>query len=188
MRPAEDLITVLTEDHQEIRQLFTELEYLSGGEALRHRLSEQLIIESVRHSMAEEIYLYPLVAERLPDGDAETLDALAGHRRIERILRRLERPDLRDDRFASLLSELDTQVREHHADEEGRLFPRVARLVSEEELVELGRRAMKSKANAPSRPSGHNRPLLQMLLESGAGLVDRVRVYLSGEDRYPGTR
>lgn len=48
---------------------------------------------------------------------------------------------------------------------------------------------MDSKANAPSRASSPDRPLLQALLESGAGLVERLRLYLCGEDRaYPDTR
>lgn len=189
MRPAEDLITVLTEDHHEMRQLLTELQHLSPGEPLRRRLIDQLIIEMVRHSIAEECYLYPLVADRLPDGAKETETALAEHREIERFLQRLERPDLREDRLSRLLADLVPSLQDHLLDEEETLFPQVARLVSEDELVELGRLAVESKANAPSRDCGPDRPLLQTLLETGAGLVDRLRAYLCGKDHaYPGSR
>jgi hypothetical protein len=50
MNRPDDLISVLTEDHRELRQLYTELEFLSGGESLRRRLTDQLIVEMVRHS------------------------------------------------------------------------------------------------------------------------------------------
>lgn len=189
MRPAEDLITVLTEDHHEIRQLFTELQHLSQGEPLRRRLIDQLIIELVRHSVAEECYFYPLVVDRLPDGAQEAERALAEHRELERYLQRLERPGLSEDRLSRLLGDLAPAIHNHLLDEEETVFPRLARLVSEDELVKLGRLAIESKANAPSRDRGSDRPLLQTLLETGAGLVDRLRAYLCGKDHaYPGPR
>ena len=65
---ADDLISVLTEDHQELNGLLLELEVLSGGEHLQRVLTDQLIIESVRHAVAEECYLYPLYRTRVPGG------------------------------------------------------------------------------------------------------------------------
>jgi hemerythrin-like domain-containing protein len=187
----DDLISVLTEDHREMRQLFTELEFLSGGESLRRALTDQLIVEVVRHSVAEECYLYPVSRDRLPEGERVTALALAEHHRLEDILRRLEVPDVADDRFALLLSWLITGTRQHMADEERRIFPLLAVHVPEDELVELGRKARQSKSCAPSRPAtpADGRPLLHFLLTSGAGMVERVRDYLCGRDKpYPGTR
>lgn len=186
-----DLISVLEEDHRELRQLFTELEHLCGGESLRRTLTDQLIVELVRHSVAEECYLYPVSCERLPDGERVTQQAIAEHNRLEAILRRLEAPDVPDDQFALLLSWLITGSRLHIDDEEERIFPLLAKHVPEEELVELGGKAQQSKSCAPSRPSckGDGRPLLHVLLKSGAGLVERVRDHLCGRDKpYPGTR
>lgn len=189
MYRSEDLISVLTEDHREIRQLFTELEHLSGGESLRRTLTDQLIVEMVRHSVAEECYLYPVSLARLPDGGHLAEAALDEHHRLEEILRRLEADDLPDDRFAQLLSSLITGTRRHIDEEEREIFPMLARHVTEEELVELGKNARCSKSCAPSRAGHEGRPLLQVLLHSGAGLADRVRAYLCGGDAaYPGPR
>jgi hemerythrin-like domain-containing protein len=185
-----DLISVLEEDHCELRQLFTELGHLCGGESLRRTLTDQLIVELVRHSVAEECYLYPVSRERLPDGERVTEQAFAEHNRLEAILRRLEAPDIPDDQFALLLSSLITGARLHIDDEEEWIFPLLAKHVPEDELVELGRKARQSKSCAPSRPDkGDGRPLLHVLLQSGAGLVERVRDHLCGRDKpYPGTR
>jgi|tagenome__1003787_1003787.scaffolds.fasta_scaffold20441420_2 hemerythrin-like domain-containing protein len=188
MYRSDDLISVLTQDHREMKQLFTELGHLSGGESLRRTLTDQLIVEMVRHSVAEESYLYPVAVERLPRGDLLTDTSLADHYQIEDILRRLEAPDIPDDEFALLLSWLINDTRRHLDDEEERIFPLLAEHVSEEELIELGKKAQQSKAQAPSRVSHKvdGRPLLQMILESGAGLVQRARDHLCGRDSpYP---
>lgn len=181
MRQTENLITVLTEDHYEIRQLFTDFEHLSNGETLRLRLAEQLILEMVRHLIVEECYLYPLIVDRLPDGAAQAEAALAEHRRIEQELQRLDR-DLPEEEVSRRLCGMLPDVRNHTLEEEEKLFPQVARVVSEEELVELGRLATESKAKSPSRLSAQDRPPLQTLLASGAGLIERLRLYLCGED------
>jgi hemerythrin-like domain-containing protein len=188
---SDGLISVLREDHYELRQLLTELENLCGGEPLRRTLTDQLIVEVVRHAVAEECYLYPLVRERLPDGDRVADEALADHGRLERLLRRLEAPELPDDQFALLMSWLIADARQHIDKEDQRIFPLLAHHVSERELIDLGKKAQQSKSCAPSRASDKagGRPLVQALLRSGAGLVGRVREYLCGHDKaYPGMR
>jgi hemerythrin-like domain-containing protein len=190
MNRSDDLISVLTQDHHELRQLLTELENLCGGERLRRTLTDQLIVEVVRHAVAEECYLYPVARERLPDGELMVEQALADHHRLERLLQRLEAPEVPDDQFARLMSWLITDARHHIDYEDDRIFPLLADCVSEEELVELGKKAQQSKSCAPSRVShkAEGRPLVQVLLRSGAGLVERVRDYLCGRDKpYPDT-
>ncbi|MGH3377860.1 MAG: hemerythrin domain-containing protein [Actinoallomurus sp.] len=191
MTHPDDLISVLTDDHRELLQLLTEVEILSGGESLRRALTDHLIVESVRHSVAEEAYLYPVSRRLLPDGDRCAAEALASHRRIESTLMRLEEPDVSDEKFSLLLSLLILDMREHIEDEEERIFPLVAAKVSEPELIALGAKAAKAKTDALRGPnaSPQDAPLLHLLLRSGAGLVERAREYLCGQDKaYPETR
>jgi hemerythrin-like domain-containing protein len=187
MNRSDDLITVLTEDHRELRQLFTELEMLSGGEKLRRALTDQMIIEMVRHSVAEESYLYPACRASLPDGGRIAGEAHADHLRIENIMRQLEEPGLNDDQFSFLLDWLISGTREHMRDEEDRVFPLLADNVSGADLVRLGDKAQRAKDLAPTRSSASKRgPLLHMLLASGAGLVERARAHLCGHGKaYP---
>ncbi|GLY91481.1 hemerythrin domain-containing protein [Actinoallomurus iriomotensis] len=188
MNPPEDLITVLTEDHRELNQLFTELEVLSGGESLRRSLADQMIIETVRHAVAEEAYFYPAVREYLPDGDLIADEACGEHEHVEQILKRLARTDMPDDHFSLQLSWLITDARRHMTDEEERIFPLLAAHVSRETLVSLGEKAKQAKASAPSRDtSGETQvPLLHTIVKSGIGLVERVRDHLCGPGRvYP---
>ncbi|MGW5687970.1 hemerythrin domain-containing protein [Nonomuraea sp. NPDC003754] len=75
-----DVIAVLTHDHREVERMFTELEQLGTADVDRRQtLTEKVIIELVRHSVAEEAYLYPAVRDLLPDGDQLADRELAEH-------------------------------------------------------------------------------------------------------------
>jgi len=62
-QPQRDVIAILMQDHREVEGMFAELESLRGatGEADRARrkdLADQVTIELVRHSVAEEAEVY----------------------------------------------------------------------------------------------------------------------------------
>jgi hemerythrin-like domain-containing protein len=181
----DDLVSVLTREHQEQRLLFTELENLDPGEKLQRMLTCQLVTEMVRHAVAEESYLYPVCRDCLPPGDPDLAAGLSQHDELERLLGRLEDPGLSDDRFAALLTRVITEGRRHFDEEERQLFPELASCVGPDELVALGRAAMASRARM-TEPVGDGPPLLEQLMQTGSGLVARIRERLCGDDRpYP---
>jgi hemerythrin superfamily protein len=65
-----ELITFLTGQHREVEEMFKQLEKMDGttGEDAQ-QLAEQVVILLVKHSVAEEIYLYPAAREHVPGGD-----------------------------------------------------------------------------------------------------------------------
>lgn len=182
MKRSDDLVSVLTEDHREIRQLLTELEHLTEPEPLRRSLADLMIAEMIRHAVAEEAYLYPVARERLPEGQRIVDQEIAGHDKLEQILQKLERSDLTDEEFSLLLSRLNTEARAHMEAEEQELFPLLANHLSKEELAVLGRKAAEAKEKAPTRQriSAPERPLLNTILASGTGLIERLHKYLRG--------
>jgi hemerythrin superfamily protein len=71
-----DVIEVLEDDHREVEQMFQELESLRGAatdeaNARRKDLAEQVTIELVRHSVAEEVLVYPKVERQVDAEQAE---------------------------------------------------------------------------------------------------------------------
>jgi hypothetical protein len=94
-----DVIEVLEQDHREVEQMFAELESLRGAstdEALDRRksLAEQVTIELVRHSVAEEVLVYPEVEDKVSREEAE--HARKEHAEAEETLQRLEKLDADD--------------------------------------------------------------------------------------------
>ena len=71
-----DVIEVLEHDHREVEEMFSELETLRGASAddamsRRKALADQVTIELVRHSVAEEILVYPQVEDKVSAEEAK---------------------------------------------------------------------------------------------------------------------
>lgn len=178
-----DVIEVLTHDHREVEELFAKLEAasLNDGET-RRELTDEVTIELVRHSVAEEMHLYPATRKYLPDGDEIADKETAEHAATEKTLKALEKADADSAEFSVLLTELVSEVRLHIREEEEELFPSLAEHADLAELFELGDKVQAAKEKAPTRPhpSAPDRPPLNKLLAPGAGFVDRIRDHLSG--------
>jgi hemerythrin-like domain-containing protein len=178
-----DLITALTDEHREVEQIFSRLESLAGGTSEEaEQLARQLVISLVQHSVAEEIYLYPTVRERLPGGDELADQEVAEHDAAERTMQRLESASPSDEDFWPAVHELMREIRQHVHEEEGELFPRLRTVCSEEELRDLGSKAAQAEKIAPTRPhpDAPSEGNSLAALAPGAGLVDRARDTLSG--------
>jgi hypothetical protein len=80
---------------------------------------------------------------------------------------------------------LITDVTEHLREEEQRLFPSLAQECTPQELYELGERVRRAKKVAPTRPHPGvpDTPPANKFLAPGAGLVDRVRDFVTGRGR-----
>jgi hemerythrin superfamily protein len=179
---SQDLIDVLVTDHREVDQLFADLEAATNDPQRRRRLADVVIAELIRHSVAEEMYLYPTVRAALPDGDRVADHEIAEHADAERTMRDIEDLEFDDARLDAALTELMALIRHHVHEEETDLFPRLREACNAQELRELGAKVETAKKLAPTRPhpAAPDRPPLNKLLAPGAGLVDRLRDALSG--------
>lgn len=181
-----NVIEELMTDHREVEELFDKIDALPTGHQDRKLYADQVTIELVRHSVAEEAYLYPAVREHVPNGDALADQELEDHATAERIMKDLEGCDPADGDFDRLVGQLMTEIRKHLADEEGTLFPSLRAACPPEKLDELGDKVRQAKKTAPTRPhpSAPDKPPANKLLAPGAGMVDRIRDALSGRGKH----
>ncbi|MFD8722866.1 hemerythrin domain-containing protein [Streptomyces sp. NPDC059629] len=180
-----NILQELTTDHREVEEFFGRIEALTGGGQELRDLVDEVTIELVRHSVAEEQYLYPAVREHIEGGDRLADKEIADHGRVEELLKQLEKTDTGDPRMAPLLQQLMNEVSEHLQDEETNLFPKLRQVCSPEALDELGDKVRRAKAMAPTRPhpSAPDTPPANKILAPGAGLVDRARDFVTGRGR-----
>jgi hypothetical protein len=153
-----DVIEILEHDHREVEQMFAELESLRGASteeelSRRKELAEQVTIELVRHSVAEEVLVYPKVEEQVSAEQAE--HAREEHAEAEETLARLEKLDADDPGFDDELAELMAEIRHHIEDEEGEMFAHMRQVMDAGELRTLGERVEAFKKVAPTRPHPH---------------------------------
>ncbi len=177
----QDLIEAILTDHREVEAVFAEIER-SGDARNRRELVEHVIVELVRHSVAEEQYLYPTAREVLADGDELADHELEEHAEAEEVMKDIENTDASDPRFDELVGKLIEDIRHHLKDEEGDLLPKLREACDATQLRELGEKFERAKKTAPTRPhpSAPDRPPANKILDPGAGLIDRVRDALTG--------
>ena len=180
-----DVIEILSEDHREVEAMFTELETLmttrSGSDdELRRDLADQITIELVRHSVAEEVAVYPQVKRKVSEEEAES--AKQEHAEAEKTMKALEKLDPDDPSFEQEMRKLMSEIREHVAEEEGEMFPHMREIMTQDELVDLGKRVETIKAMAPTRPHPGvpKDPGKRLAVGPVAGLFDRLRDMASG--------
>jgi hemerythrin superfamily protein len=125
-----DVIEILSHDHREVEQMFAELETLreaadEQSSSRRKDVAEQVVIELVRHAVAEEVAVYPKVKEKLSEAEAE--HAKREHAKAEASMKRLEKLSPQDPAFEAELRTLMSEIREHVAEEENVMFLTCAR-------------------------------------------------------------
>lgn len=177
-----DLVAVIVHDHREVEQAFGELESGSGDAEYRRNLADHVIAELVRHSVAEEQFMYPAVRKHLSGGDQLADKEIEEHGEAEQIMKRLESMDATDAEFEQLLGELMQNVREHVQDEENNLLPELQRACTEDELRDLGDKVENAKKVAPTRPhpASPSTPPANLILAPGVAFIDKIRDALSG--------
>ena len=180
-----DVIEILVHDHREVEEMFQELESLRGASTeedkqRRKTITEQVTIELVRHSVAEEVIVYPKVANKVSEEEAQ--HAREEHAEAEETLARLEKLDADDPSFDDELAELMAEIRHHIEDEEGDMFAHMRQVIDAEELQRLGREVEAFKKVAPTRPHPNvpNTATARLAAGPAASLLDRFRDLASG--------
>jgi hemerythrin superfamily protein len=180
-RTDQDVVDVLTTDHAEVTELVERIKATSDPDQ-RRELTDTVISELVRHSVAEEMYVYPVMREHLPNGEELVNHDTEEHKQLERIMKELEGADPAGPGFMVLIGELQSTLQDHVRDEEADQFPQLRARVPADKLVELAGKVEKAKKLAPTRPhpNAPNNELFHKLVGPGVGLVDRLRDKLTG--------
>src|SRR3954467_9633106 len=120
----QDVIDILTTDHQEVLELIGEIRSAEDGET-RRELADTVIAELMRHSVAEEMYVYPAMKKHLTGGDEAVENDTKEHQQLEEIMKKLEASEAASPEFLQVLDELEEVLRDHISDEEDDQFPKL---------------------------------------------------------------
>lgn len=177
----QDVVDILTTDHHEVIDLLQQIKISTDAEE-RRDLTDTVISELVRHSVAEEMYVYPAMKKYLPDGDQAVDHDVEEHKELEKTMKELESVDAQSSDFTQLLGDLEDILRDHVRDEENEQFPQLRAQVPREELIEIGEKVENAKKLAPTRPHpvAPNNEVFHKLVGPGVGFVDRLRDKLTG--------
>ena len=125
---------VLKREHEEVGELFHQLEAAKGAEALE--LFRQLRLKLIPHSRAEEAVVYPrLLAE--PSTADHTREGMEEHKQVDLLLGELEAMTPDADNWSAKIKVLADMVGHHVDEEEGELFPEAHAALSEREAEQM---------------------------------------------------
>jgi hemerythrin-like domain-containing protein len=150
-----DAITLLKDDHKLVRRLLEDLEKTTTrGERKRRDLLSRIAANLKAHTTIEEEIFYPAFKEagQKSDDDKMYFEALEEHRAAgDLVLPDLLNTEVTSEKFSGRAKVLKELV-EHHADEEEKeMFPRAKKLLSKDELSELGERLQQRKSQLLSQ-------------------------------------
>lgn len=184
-----DIFDVLTEDHEEVKDLLAKLEKKRPRRgasddrlAERKKMVEQLIIEESKHEALEEMHFWPVVRDKLTDGDKLAGKATEQEQEAKEVLDKLDKLDSGASQFEKLLGEFAESGREHIRFEETRVWPKLRKALTKKEANEIGKRFRDGKKTAPTRPHPNTPPRPEMLKAAGpaAAAVDKARDAATG--------
>ena len=137
----QDAIALLKEDHKKVKGLLSELEETSEkGVKKREKLLAQIEKEVKVHTQIEEEIFYPAYREAVTKKDDRKLffEATYEHHVVDLVMPELKRTNPSSEQFGAKAKVLKELI-EHHADEEEKeMFPKSRKVLTAEELRELG--------------------------------------------------
>lgn len=172
----QSILDALDSDHRAIRELIARAQAETDPDELA-ALCEQLVMDVVRHFVAEEQYLLPLVRTHLGDGAEHSDAAFVEHAEIESLLRRLEDLERDADAVAALLDQVGAALDTHIDSQDGVLFEALRQSVEPAELIRLADEVIGAEQLAPTRPRDlrPESPAVNKLVSLVSGWVDHVR-------------
>ena len=156
----DDVFDVLAEDHEEIRQALAELDKgptASTGASedqlmLRMIMTEELILEEVKHEEIELSCIWPAVRGHVPGGDQLADRAVCAELEIVALLAELNQLDVSQPAFERLLSAFTRAALEHFDFEERHVWPRLRSALTAKAAGELADRILVARQAVPVRP------------------------------------
>lgn len=182
---SQDVIEVLTRQHNQVRALQQQLEALPGHRtggapddlAARKSIADMITVVLSRHETAEEQHLWPAVRSALPDGDSWADGALQQEQEGKEALTELGRLDPDTSEFDELVEKLVLLLRRHVTYEE-QVFLRLREAMPDEDRQKLGKKVARASKHAPTRPHKHapKEPGAAVKAAApGAAALDKVR-------------
>jgi hemerythrin superfamily protein len=147
-----DAIDLLLHDHRAIDRLAEQLDATDDVAEIA-RLLDRIVVELTAHEAAEHEVIFPAFRATLGRADDETIERRMGeHEELNDVLAEMQALEPDCFGFVKRASALLLDVRGHFLREEESVFVRMRDSMSDEELADLGSRALAVKQRAAAQP------------------------------------
>lgn len=134
-----DAITLLREDHKEVKRMFRRFEKLKSADDFEElgKVCQEFCIALQIHTALEELIFYPGVRPLLDDDDM-MLEAKEEHHVVDVLMEELRTLEVMDEHYAAKATVLIELVEHHIDEEEDEMFPKVRKVLGRNALIEMG--------------------------------------------------
>ncbi|WP_233410744.1 hemerythrin domain-containing protein [Rugamonas violacea] len=120
-----DAITLLMQDHENVRALFEKFQGLSDrAKVSKKKLAEQICLELIKHATAEEELFYPAVREASDDNQDLIDEAVVEHAAAKELISEILAMEPGDELYDAKVKVLSEQIEHHVQEEENDMFPK----------------------------------------------------------------
>jgi len=128
-------VKMLKQQHRQVEKLFKQFSAAKSA-GPRGKAFNEIADALAVHATIEERHFYPAVKKQQTED--LLLESVEEHLEIKRVIADLLQMDPGDEVFEAKVTVLQEDVEHHVEEEEGELFPKVERLIDEEELETIG--------------------------------------------------
>jgi hemerythrin superfamily protein len=122
---AVDAITLLTEDHENVKAMFEQFEGLGDrAHATKKKLATQICTELTKHATAEEEIFYPAVRAAGKEQEDMVDEAIVEHASAKDLIAQIMDMEATEDLFDAKVKVLSELIEHHVQEEESEMFPK----------------------------------------------------------------
>ena len=141
-------LELLKADHKKVASLFDRVKE-TESEKEHLKLFEQIKSELEVHTHIEETILYPTLRQ-YEELKELVLEAFEEHKQVKTLIREIDGLVEGSERLDAKLTVMGENVEHHVEEEENEMFPKVEKLMSRDELEELGAQLQAAKKESLS--------------------------------------
>ncbi|GCB26990.1 uncharacterized hemerythrin-like protein C869.06c [Aspergillus awamori] len=162
-------------DHRELEDYYNKI-LNSATEKEKIEWQNQFTWELARHSIAEELVVYPQFEKSIPDGRAMADKDRKEHQSVKEQLKKFQNMKPADPEFESTIRALMKDLSEHIKEEESQDLPKLEDAVSAEESEKLSKSFGRTKMFVPSRshPSAPDKPPFETAIGLMTAPIDHL--------------
>jgi hypothetical protein len=176
-----DIVTVLTDDHMEIDQLFASFYSANSSTKEREDALHGLIKLLSQHATAEEEVLFPFVAKTLRGGNQLVEEAKELHQLVKQTLSVIDGMSIDDPMLTEAIGILHKGVMTDATEEEALMLPQLVASSEKSARTKVGGMFIAAKLAAPTRPHPWvpNNAAANLVAGAVAAPIDRLRDLVS---------
>ncbi|KAF7532799.1 hypothetical protein G7054_g7625 [Neopestalotiopsis clavispora] len=170
---------VIQEDHRQLEYCYRRIKDAQDADE-KSRFQNAFIWELTRHSISEELVVYPEIENRISGGQAIANEDRQQHQVFHQLKNKLyefQKLSPTDPNFSPLLESIYQDLQQHIAQEESDDLVALEQAISSAESSQLRTLFERTKAFTPTRshPSAPNKPPFETVVGLMTAPVDKLR-------------